>query len=77
MRVSVCANCKNSKAGLTSGTQEAPAHVDGGSEEAVLLGAAVATADHDMVSEDGAARRHTAVACVIRHWAADTTHQAT
>lgn len=62
---------------LTSGTQEAPAHVDGGGEEAVPLGAAVAAADHDVMSEGDAACRHAAVSCVIGQWAADTTHQTT
>lgn len=61
---------------LTSGTQEAPAHVDGGGEEAVPLGAAVAAADHDVMGEGDAARRHATVSCVICHRTADTTHQA-
>lgn len=32
-------------------------------------------ADHDMMAEDDAARRHTAVPCVIGNWTADTAHQ--
>lgn len=60
---------------LTSGTQEAPAHVDGGGEEAVPLGAAMAAADHDVMREDDAARRHAAVPCVVGHWTPDTAHQ--
>ena len=62
---------------LTSGTQKAPAHIDGGVEEAVPLGAAVAAADHDVVGEDDATRRHAAVSRVIGHWTADTAHQTT
>lgn len=60
---------------LTSGTQEAPAHVDGGAEEAVLLGTAVIAADHDVMGEDDAARRQAAVAGVVRQRAADATNQ--
>lgn len=60
---------------LTSGTQEAPAHVDRGGEEAIPLGAAVTAADHDVMGEDDAACGHTAVSCVIGHWTADTMHQ--
>lgn len=63
--------------GLTSGTQEAPAHVDGRGEEAVPLGAAVAAADHDVMGEHDAARCHAAVPRVIGHRTADTTHQTT
>lgn len=63
--------------GLTSGTQEAPAHIDGRGEEAVPLGAAVAAADHDVMGEDDAARRHAAISRVIGHRTADTTHQTT
>lgn len=62
---------------LTSGTQEAPSHVDGGGEEAVLLGAAVVAADHDVVSKDDTACRHAAVAGVIGQRTADTTNQTT
>lgn len=62
---------------LTSGTQKAPAHVDWGAEEAVLLGAAVIAADHDVMREDDAARRQAAVARVVRQRAADTTYQTT
>lgn len=32
-------------------------------------------ADHDMMGEDDAARRHAAVPCVIGHGTADTAHQ--
>lgn len=32
-------------------------------------------ADHDMVGEDDAARRHAAVPRVIGHWTADTAHE--
>lgn len=60
---------------LTSGTEEAPSHVDGGGEQAVPLGTAVVAADHDVMGEDHAARCHTAVSCVIGHWTADTAHQ--
>lgn len=63
--------------GLTSGAQEAPAHVDGRGEEAVPLGAAVVAADHDVVGEDHAACRHAAVPRVIGQRAADAAHQAT
>lgn len=62
---------------LTSGTQEAPSHVDGGGEEAVLLGAAMVAADHDVVSKDDTACRHAAVAGVIGQRTADTTNQTT
>lgn len=60
---------------LTSGTQEAPAHVDGGSEKAVPLGAAMTAADHDMMGEDDTACGHTAIPRVIGHWTTDTSHQ--
>lgn len=49
----------------TSGTQEAPAHVNRGGEESVSLGAAVVAADHDVMGEDDTARRHAAVSRVI------------
>lgn len=62
---------------LTSGTKEAPAHVDGGGEEAVPLGAAMAAADHDVMCEGDAACSHAAVSCVVGHRTADTTHQTT
>lgn len=62
---------------LTSGTQEAPSHVDGGGEEAVLLGAPMVAADHDVVSKDDTACRHAAVAGMIGQWTADTTNQTT
>lgn len=50
---------------LTSGTQEAPAHVNRGGEEAVPLGATVVAADHDVMGEGDAACRHAAVSRVI------------
>lgn len=72
---SVSVRGRHTERGLTSGTQEAPSNVDGGGQEAVPLGAAVATADHDVMGDDDAARGHTAVSCVIGHWTADTAHQ--
>lgn len=60
---------------LTSGTQKAPAHVDGGGEKAVLLGAAVVAADHDVMGEDDAAGGQAAVAGVVGQRAADATNQ--
>lgn len=62
---------------LTSGTQETPAHIDRGGEEAILLGAAMAAADHDVMGEDYTACCHTAVSCMIGQWTADTAHQTT
>lgn len=61
---------------LTSGTQEAPAHVNRRGEEAVPLATAVVAADHDVMREDDTACRHAAVSRVIGQRAADTTHQA-
>lgn len=60
---------------LTSGTEEAPAHVDWRGEEAIPLGAAVAAADHDVMGDHNAARRNAAVSRVIGNRAADAAHQ--
>lgn len=68
---------KESQWKLTSGTQKAPSYIDGRREEAVLLGAAVVAADHDVMSEDDAACRHADVAGVIRHRTADAVNQTT
>ena len=62
------------RAWITSGTQETPAHVDGGGGQAVPLGGGVPTADHEVVGEAHASGRHTAVTNVVRHRTADAAH---
>lgn len=59
---------------LTSGTEEAPAHVDGRGEQAVPLGGAVAAADHHVMGDDDAAGCDAAVSRVVGDRAADAAH---
>lgn len=60
---------------LTSGTEEAPAHVDRRGEQAISLGGAVAAADHQVMGDDDAACCHAAVSRVVGNGAADAAHQ--
>lgn len=60
---------------LTSGTEKAPAHVDGRGEKAVPFGGAMAAADHHVMGDDDAARRHAPVSRVVGNRAADAAHQ--
>ena len=60
----------------TSGTEEAPSHADGRGEQAVPLGAAVVTADHEVLGQEQAAGGDAAVPRVVGDGAAHAANHA-